>query len=234
MAAAGALALTTAHGMIVRIHRNTTNLGTIALPAVAACLAELLALMLIVADLADAGATPAMKLAHLAGRKLHKNIIAFLRHQLGRNSGAAHQLRAFADLHLDIVDDAAKGHVAHGKTVARLDINSIAGDDFVTDANTKRGKNITLLPVNIVQKSDVGGAVRVILNRGNLRRDINLLPLEVDKTVFALMSTANMPRGHTAIIVAATTFFQRLHQRLLRLILGQLGINNGYEFSSSR
>ena len=60
-----------------------------------------------VTDLTDRGSTISQNVAQLARGQLEQRVGAFLGHQLSAQTGAAHQLTAFADLKLDIMHDGA-------------------------------------------------------------------------------------------------------------------------------
>ena len=81
-------------------------------------------------------------------------------------------------------------------------------------------EDVTLLAVGVVQQRDVGGAVRVVLDVRDLRRDAVLAALEVDLAVQPLGAAATMARGLAAVPVAAAGLLQPLGERLLGLTRG--------------
>src|SRR5688500_14401144 len=86
-----------------------------------------------------------------------------------------------------------------------------------------------------MQQRDVRRAVRVVLDRGDLRRDPVLPPLEVDLAVAPLGAAAAMARGHAAVRVAAARLRQPLGERLLRLALrDRLVLQVGREATARR
>ncbi len=93
---------------------------------------------------------------------------------------------ALARLELDGVDERAHGDVRQRQGVARLDVGFSAAHDGVAHAQALRMKDVALLAVDVVQKRDAGGAVRVVLDRGHLRGHAVLVALEVDDAVTAL------------------------------------------------
>src|SRR5215831_2685582 len=82
MATARALALTTAEGVVDRVHGHAADVRALALPPVAAGLAHLHQRCLGVADRADRGAAVDGHAAHLAGREPQRRELTFLRHGL--------------------------------------------------------------------------------------------------------------------------------------------------------
>src|SRR5215210_1887266 len=72
------LALATAMGMVTRVHDDASDLRPLAEMAGAARLAEVLVLVIEVADLADGGHAAQRDPAHLAGRHPNRGVLAFL------------------------------------------------------------------------------------------------------------------------------------------------------------
>src|SRR6185436_14519209 len=98
------------------------------------------------------------------------------------------------------------------------------------DAKAGRRQDVRLEAVGVVEQRDAGRAVRVVLDRGDLRRDVVLAALEVDDAVAALVAAALMARRDAAVVVAAALLGQLLGERLLRLRLRDLGeIRDGHE-----
>ena len=60
-------------------------------------------------------------------------------------------------------------------------------------------------------------AVRVVLDRRDLAGNVELVALEVDDAVVALVTAAAPPRRELAAVVAAARSLERLDQRLVRL-----------------
>jgi len=96
MTTTGSAAFTTTHRVIDGIHRNTTHTWAASEPAAATCLAEALALMLVIADFTDGGAAAGIKIANFAGRHLHRGTVAINGNQLCRLTGGTGDLRAAA------------------------------------------------------------------------------------------------------------------------------------------
>src|SRR5262249_5947959 len=84
-------------------------------------------------------------------------------------------------------------------------------------------EDVALLAVAVVQQRDARVAVRVVLDRGDLRRHAVLGALEVDVAVLLLVTTAAIARCRPSVDIAARRPLLRLRERLLRLLLGDLG-----------
>src|SRR5205807_3127588 len=91
-------------------------------PAALAGLADVLVLVLDVADLADGGVAEHGNPAHLTGRHPDLGVIALARQQLRRHAGRAHHLATAPGLELDVVHRAAQRDIGERQRVARADI----------------------------------------------------------------------------------------------------------------
>ena len=76
-------------------------------------------------------------------------------------------------------------------------------DDRVADLQAKGRQDVALLAVKIVQQGDEGGAVGIVLDGGDLGRDIHLVALEVNDAVLDLVAAALVADGDLALRVAA-------------------------------
>src|SRR6266480_7337962 len=152
MTPAGSPAFATAMGMVDRVHGDATHLRTFAEPTGTAGLAYGNILMVNIAHLTDSRQTILENHPHFTGGKLHLGVFPLFSHQLGKCSGTAGKLPAFAELKLDVVDYGAERDRPQRQRVTRLDIGIGTGNDSVTDLEIQWGKNIAFFPVNVVQK----------------------------------------------------------------------------------
>ncbi len=184
------LAFTTAHGVVHRVHCHTANAGTPAEPAGAPGFTQFGRFVLTVADLTDTGPAQVVEFPYFAGWQPDQHVGTFLGHQLSRGTGAAHQLSPFADLHLDIVDYGTQRDVCHGQTVTGLNIDILAGYDLISHGDSVGRQDVFLLAVEIAEQGNISGPVRVVFDRHYLGGDINLIALEIDYPVLALVPPA--------------------------------------------
>src|SRR4051794_17351120 len=185
--------------MVDGVHGHATALGTDALPAIAAGLADGDQLGLGVADLADGGPAVDGHPAHLGAGQAQGGEVALLGHQLDAGAGAAPHFAAGARLDLDVVHRGADGDVAQGQRVARADVGLLAALQRVADAHLGRGDDVALLTVEVVEQGDAGVAVGVVLDGGDLGRHAVLVPLEVDDAVLALVAATAVTGGLAAV-----------------------------------
>src|SRR5690606_38332047 len=148
-----------------------------------------------VADLTDGGAAVDRDSAHLGRGQAQGGEVALLGHELHARAGAAGHPAALAGLELDVVDRRADRDVAHRQRVAGADLGALAVLDHVADLQALGGEDVALLAVEVVQKGDAAGAVRVVLDRGDLGRHAVLGALEVDEPVLLLVATAAVTGG---------------------------------------
>ena len=203
MATARRLALAAAHRMVDRVHRDAAHVRLHAEPARATGLADLHVLVLDVADLADRRHARGLHVALLAARHAQRRELALARHQLRADARRADHLAALAGLQLDVVHDRAEGDVLERHRVAGPDLGVGARHHRVADAEPDGRQDVALLAVRVVQQRDARRAVRVVLDRRDLGRDAELVALEVDAAIQALVSAAAMPRRDVAAGVAA-------------------------------
>ncbi|MBA7694102.1 hypothetical protein ES703_102707 [subsurface metagenome] len=77
----------------------------------------------------------------------------------------------------------------------------------------------------MTHQRDVGGAIRIVLNRYDLSRNTYLVvSLEVYNAVVPLLATPAMWRGDTPLVVATARLTQRLKQRFVGRRAGDLFI----------
>lgn len=164
-----ALALAAAMGVIAGVHNHAADGGTDAHVTGAAGLTNADVLVVSVAHGADGGFRIHRNLADFAGGQTNLRVQAFLGHELSAHTGGTNHLAAAAGLDFHIVDQCADGDRLDGQRVAGLNIGGLAGDDGVAHLQIQRSQDVALLAVRVVQQSDEGAAVGVVLNAGNLR-----------------------------------------------------------------
>ena len=122
------------------------------------------------------------------------------------------------------MDERTNGDFGERHAVAGLDVHAgLAGDDGVADLEALGSEDVGLGAIDIVEKRDASGAVRVVLDGRDLGRHVVLQTLEVDATIHALVAAALVTDGDAAVVVTATLLAQRLSERLLGLRGGNLG-----------
>ena len=121
-----ALALTTAVGMVVRVHNGTAYCGTDAHVTLASCLTEHYVGEVDVANLTDSGLAAEGNQTNLSAGKTYLSVLAFLSHELSGVARAPDELSALAGKQLDAVDHRTDRDVPEGDGVADLDIGTLA------------------------------------------------------------------------------------------------------------
>src|SRR6266851_5797144 len=123
---------------------------------------------------------------------------------------------------LHVVQERAERDVLERERVARQDVDVLSGDDRVADLQSDRLQDVALLAVGVGQQRDPRRPVRVVLDRRHLRRNVQLVALEVDDAVHPLVAAAAPPRREVPLVVAAAGAVHRLDERLVRLLRGDV------------
>ena len=227
------LALAAAMGVVNGVHDSTADGRTDAAQAVTTGLTNADVSVLSVADLTDGSTAGEKHATHLAGGHTQDGILTLLAHQLDAGACGTSQSSALARLQLDCVNQGTNRDGGQWHSVTGLDVSLNAGLNDVANLQTTRVKDVALLAVYIVQKSDACAAVRIVFNGGNLCWYAILVTLEVDLTVTTLVTATLMTSGEATVVVAASLLRQWLQQRLLRLGRSDLGeVRNHLETTS--
>jgi hypothetical protein len=156
----------------------------------------------------------------LAGGQSQLRELAFFCHQLCFRSGGADQLAAFAGFHFHIVNIRTDRDIAQRQCVSDNDVRIGAAFHGLSDLQALRCQDIAFFTVYIVQKCDIGRAVRIVFNGGYFCRHIVFVSFEVDYAVFAFCPAATVTRGDYTSCVSAAGSFQVYCQRLLGCAFG--------------
>src|SRR5918997_3765536 len=197
-----ALPLAATVRMIHGVHDRTTHRGPYPEVALAAGLAPAHILVRLVADDADRGPALGPDPAALAAGEPERHQVALAGRELGARPGAAGQLRPAAGLELDGVHDGTHGYPVEGQRVAHVHFSVWSALHDGADREVARREDIALLAVVVVQEGDIGRTVRVVLDRRDRRGYTVLAPLEVDETIAALVSAADVAGGYAGVVVA--------------------------------
>src|SRR6188768_3688841 len=208
--------------MINGVHGDAAVVRTTTEPTAATSFAQLGVLVLAVGHLTHRSAALEMHFAYLAGRQFDLRVLTVFGHEDGRDTSRAHQLSTFAHAELDVVDGGAAGDGPQRQAVAGTDVGFGAGDHLVTLGQAVGSQDVRLLAVCVVQKSEARGAVGIVLDLGNNSGNTDLVALEIDQTVAALVSTPAEARGDAPLVVTTSGFGKAFEQALLWLSGGEL------------
>src|SRR5438874_229902 len=210
--------LPTAMRMVEGVHGDAAAAGALATPAALAGLADVLVLVLDVADLADRRVADDGDPPHLAGWHADLGVVPLAGEQLCRHAGRADHLAALSTAQLDVVHRAAQRDVHERQRIPRLDVGLRATDHFVTDRQADGRQDVALLAVGVGQQRDSGAAIRVVFDCADGRRDVELVALEVDDPVELSVAAALVADGDLSLGVAAGIGLEGHEQPLLRLL----------------
>src|SRR5207245_1082096 len=113
--------------------------------------------------------------------------------------------------------------ITQRQRVPGTDFRSLAGDEHVADGDARRGQDVALLAVGVVEERDPGVAVRVVFDLRHLCRDPVLLPPEVDEPVALLVPSPAMTGGAAPVHIAASGRRLGGGERPFRTVPGDLG-----------
>src|SRR6266536_2694219 len=190
VAARPRLPLATAVRMVAGVHRRAADLRALTEPAAAAGLAAGLVFVLDVTDLADGRLAADVDAAQLAARHADDRVVAFLGEQLRAGAGRPDQLAAATESQLDVVHGRADRDVCEWDRVADPNCRVRPALDRVADFEAKRGQDVALLAVLVVDQRDPRAAVRVVLDGRDLAGHAVLVALEVDLPVELAVAAA--------------------------------------------
>src|SRR6185312_13766245 len=231
MAPALGAAFAAAMGVIDRVHRRAADMGALALPDIAAGLADDLVHVVGIGHRAHRRHAGERYLAHFRGIEPHQGIAGVAAQILGIGAGGAGDLAALARLHFDIVDDGADRQRREWHGIADLDVDLFARDHAVAHGQALRRQNIGLLAILVLDQGDEGGAIGIIFQPLDDCRLVEFAALEIDQAI-ALLVTAALVAHHDAPgVVAPALGVLALGQRLDRTALVQAGLVHQHQLA---
>src|SRR5713101_7001839 len=204
--------------MVEGVHRDAADGGALTTPAALAGFADVLVLVLDVADLADRRVADDRDPPHLARWHADLRVVSLAGEQLGRHARRADDLAALAAAELDVVHRAAQRNARQRQRVPRFDVGLRSADHLVTDGQTDGRQDVALLAISVGQQRDPRAPVRVVLDRADGRRDVQLVALEVDDPVELAVAATLVADGDLSLRVAAGIGLERDQQALLGLL----------------
>ena len=206
MASATALgfALAATHRVIDRVHHHAAHGRPYSLPATAASFAGGDVHVIHVPDLSDGGIATDVDFAKLAGWHLHEGVVTFAVVQDNLLSGAAGDLPSATGLEFDIVDRRSERDGLERKRITDFGRGILTRMNLGSHTKTRGGKDVRFLTIRVLDKCYAGAAIRIVLDRDDIRCHVALPAFEVDDPVLLLVPAANVARGDAAVVIAAT------------------------------
>jgi hypothetical protein len=140
--------------MVDWILRNSSVVWTTVEPSATTRLTDHHVLVVRIANRTNRSITLQRHLTGLTGRKLHRRILTLFRYELSSYASRSNKLCATTNLQLNVVDILSERNRAKRKRVTRLDVSLRASADNLTNGQSLRSKNVTLLSVAVHDKSD--------------------------------------------------------------------------------
>ena len=142
-----------------------------------------------------------MNHSRLARRKFDLGIAGLLGEKLHCHSRGASQLSALSRSKLYVMNHRAQRNVAQRKGIAHEDIGAVARNHCRAYGQAVRSQNVAFLPVGVGQQRNSRRPVRIVFESRDLRRNIPLVPSEVENAVQALMSPTPVPDLDVPLVV---------------------------------
>jgi len=204
MTASGVSAFATTHRMRHGVHRRTTHTRANSLPAIAAGLADDNAGVFAVADHTDGGSAAAGNTANFAAWQSDLGPASFSGVKRCTHAGTAAELSAATGLHLDVVHHCAERNCAEWHAVTDVGLDPQTAFDAGSGRQPLWGENITLFPVGILNQSDAGRAIGVVLDMSHGANHAVFVSLEIDDAIESLVTTTTVLGGNLALVVTST------------------------------
>ena len=208
-------AFTTTHRVIMRVHDNTTVVRTTSQPARTSSLTGLFQCVVRVADATYRCLTSRKNLTSLSRREFNHTITALTRSQLSEITSRTNELGTLSRTHLNVVDDGTYGNVGQGKRITYLRRCVSPRHQGCTNLQSIRSNNITFFTISIEKQCDTSRTVRIVLNCLHYSWNTILLSLEVDNTIFFLVTTAHIADCHLTGVVTTAGRTLTVNERLL-------------------
>src|SRR5262249_12658824 len=164
MPPAGAAALAAAERMIDRVHRHAAIVRHAPKPALAAGLADRDVRGGRIRYRADRSLAAARTKPLLTCVAARATVFLVPTDDICVGACPRRELRALADLDLDVMHDGADRHVANGHGSPRLHVDVLAGDDRISLSESLRRQNVGEFAVIIFDESDKPGPVRIVFD----------------------------------------------------------------------
>ncbi len=151
--------------MIDRLHRRAAHGRTLALPHIAAGLADDFFVHVVrVRHCPDRRAAGQRYAAHFIGIKTQDRVARIATEILRIGARRTCDLSALARLHLDIVDDGADRHCRERHGITRLHVDALTGDNHVADGQALRRQDVGEFAVLVFNQRNARRAVRVVFD----------------------------------------------------------------------
>jgi len=164
-----------------------------------------------------------MEEANFTGRHFDGGAFAIDRNKLRGLSGRTCNLRATTGMQFNRMDLRSRRNHSQrqAKTCAELDA-IVGADQGIPLLNATRCEDVALFTIRIGKESEISRAIRIILDRLNLGRDIELLTAEVNDTVEALVTTTTTTRSDATVAITALFVMNACNETALWLLFGDV------------
>ena len=142
---------------------------------------------------------------------------------------------------LDVVDQCTERNIRERKSVADLRCHTCAGLDDLSYFQSVWSDDISLFAIFIFYESDARASVWIVLDSHHFCLAVVIVTTEVDDTVHPLVTASDITDGHLTLVVTAAGLLDRLEQRFIRSLAGNvvkstdylIPLTRGYRFEFS-
>ncbi len=161
--------------------------------------------------------------------------------ELRECSCAACHSRTLPRTELDVVDQCTERNIRERKSVADFRSDACAGLYDLSYFQSVRSDDISLFTIFVFHERYTRTSVRIVLDCQNFCLAVVLVTTEVNDTVHPLVATTDITDGHLTLVVASACLLDRLEQRFIRGLAGNVvkstdylvPLTRGYRFEFS-
>tara|TARA_B100000508_G_scaffold87397_1_gene68050 strand:- start:133 stop:714 length:582 start_codon:yes stop_codon:yes gene_type:complete len=191
--------------MVNGVHRNTSNLRTLTPPTIGTCFANHGQFMVGISNFTDRSHTLFSDTPYFSGRKTHRYERSLLSYDLNRSTCRPRELATLPRLELNVVNRSTKRHEFKRHRRANKYIRRWSCHNLIAGLEPLGVQDVALVSVSVMYQCDIRGTVGIVFDVSHHTRHIQLVSLEVNSAVFALVPTAPTADGDMAMVIATGT-----------------------------
>ncbi len=204
--------LTTTVRVIHWIHGRTTNMRATTQPTLATGFAEHNIHVIRIANLTHRSLASRWYTANLTTRERDLSPSPLASHKRRTRACTPTQDATTTSLQLNIMNRRTERNISQRQRIPNRRRCCSTGHNRCACRQAIRSDNVSLLAVHVVQQSNPGTPIRVILNGRNTGRNAVFITKEIDNSISPLMTATPVPHSNATLIISATGLHQRAKQ----------------------
>jgi hypothetical protein len=189
--------------VVDRVHSNASHGGANPKPTTSASFPDHPKVVFRIGNNSKGGAAIFVDHPHFARREAEGGIPIGAPKELRRKPSRTDQLRSPTRSEFDIMNDRTDWHEFEFHAAADCKRRLIACRNGIANLKSLRSNDVSLFAISIVQKGDVGGAVWIVFDGGDLSWDVFFVPLEVDDAEHLFVAAPFVAARDMAVVIAA-------------------------------